>query len=323
MRQRRARGPWYLITGFILGALLGLAYAWVADPIEYVDTAPVSLRTDFKDEYRALIASAYVANGDLARAEARLALLGDADVARVLAEQAQRAMAEGKSPQDAQALGLLAVAVGEGLTPAPVTPVPSATPTIEPSNTVTPSISPTASGDLITTITSTITVTVTTTLDAGVTGTPEDNPGPQVSATQTPPPTEVATQTPLPTGTPLPTRTPTATPGAPFVLRDQIFICEQNLRDPLIQVLVEDVDGQPVPGVEAVVNWEEGESHFFTGVKPELGIGYADFMMSPGVVYSLRLVEGGEIISDLTPAECETAGGTRYWGTWLLVFTQP
>lgn len=127
----------------------------------------------------------------------------------------------------------------------------------------------------------------------------------------------------MPTGTPLPTRTPTATPGAPFVLLDQTFICEQSLKDPLLQVLVEDVDRRPVPGVEVVVNWEEGENHFFTGMKPELGTGYADFIMSPGVVYSLRLVDGGEIIPDLTPAECETAAGSRYWGSWLLVFVQP
>lgn len=323
MREKRSRGPWYLITGFLLGAVLGLAYAWIVDPIEYVDTAPVSLRSDFKDEYRALIASAYVANGDLARAEARLALLGDGDVARVLAEQAQRAMAEGRSPEDAQALGLLAIAVGQGLTPAPITVVPSDTPTIAPSNTVVPSASATISGTLITTVPPTTTVTITATLETTVTGTPQDNPGPVATATQTPLPTEEATRTPLATGTPLPTRTSTATPGAPFVLRDQTFICEQTLRDPLIQVLVEDVDGQPVPGVEVVVNWEEGENHFFTGVKPELGMGYADFIMSPGTVYTLRLVEGGEIIPELTPAECETASGSRYWGSWQLVFVQP
>jgi hypothetical protein len=322
MRERRGRGPWYLITGFVLGALLGLAYAWVVDPIEYVDTSPISLRSDFKDEYRALIASAYVANGDLARAEARLALLGDGDVARVLAEQAQRSMAEGRSPQDAQALGVLAIAVGQGLTPAPVTVVPSDTPTIAPSSTFMPLVSPTISGTLVTTVAPTTTITVTATLEAANTGTPEDNPDSEASATQTPP-TGGATRTPLPTGTPLPTRTPTATPGAPFVLRDQNFICEQTLREPLIQVLVEDIDGRPVPGVEVVVNWEEAENHFFTGVKPELGMGYADFIMTPGVMYSLRLVEGGEIISDLTPAECETATGSRYWGSWLLVFVQP
>ena len=322
MREKRSQGPWYLITGFLLGAVLGLAYAWIVDPIEYVDTAPVSLRSDFKDEYRAMIASAYVANGDLARAEARLALLRDRDVARVLAEQAQRALAEGRSPEDAQALGILAVAIGQGLTPAPVTLAPSETPIIAASSTSEFLTSPTIAETSISTITPETTVPLTATLETTITGTPQDNPGSGSSATQTPS-TEEATQTPLATGTPLPTRTPTATPGAPFILLDQSFICEQSLRDPLIQVQVKDIDGRPIPGVEVVVNWDEGENHFFTGLKPELGLGYADFIMSPGTVYTLRLVEGSEIIPELTPAECETPSGSRYWGSWQLVFVQP
>ena len=322
MREKRSRGPWYLITGFLLGAVLGLAYAWIVDPIEYVDTAPVSLRSDFKDEYRALIASAYVANGDLARAEARLALLRDGDAARVLAEQAQRALAEGRSPEDAQALGILAVAIGQGLTPAPVTLVPSQTPSIVGASTSESLTTPTVAETSISTATPEATVPLTATLETTITGTPQDNPGSGNSATQTPS-TEEATQTPLATGTPLPTRTPTATPGAPFILFDHAFICEQSLRDPLIQVQVKDIDGRPIPGVEVVVNWDEGENHFFTGLKPELGLGYADFIMSPGTVYTLRLVEGSEIIPELTPAECETASGSRYWGSWQLVFVQP
>jgi hypothetical protein len=323
MREKRGRGPWYLVTGFVLGAVLGLAYAWVVDPIEYLDTAPISLRADFKDEYRALIASAYVASGDLARAESRLTLLGDGDTARVLAEQAQRAMAEGQSPQDAQALGVLAVAVGQGLTPAAVTPMTSDTPAIAPSSTIAPTLKPTLSPALMTTSAPTVTLTLTSTLEEDIVGTPEDNPGAGDSATETLAPTEDARRTPFPTDTPFPTRTPTATPGAPFVLREQTFVCEQTLRDPLIQVFVEDIDGRPVPGVEVVVNWEEGENHFFTGVKPDLGMGYADFIMTPGVVYSLRLVAGGEIFPDLTPAECETAAGSHYWGSWIMVFEQP
>jgi hypothetical protein len=323
MREKRSRGPWYLITGFVLGAVLGLAYAWIVDPIEYLDTAPISLRADFKDEYRALIASAYVANGDLERAESRLALLGDGDPARVLAEQAQRAMAEGQSPQDAQALGLLAIAVGQGITPAPVTAIPSDTPALDPSSTDPVTLTPAVSPTLLSAITSTVTITSANTLEAAATATPEGNPGAGDLATQTLAATEGTTQPPLPTGTPLPTRTPTATPGAPFVMREQTFICDQDIRDPLIQVFVEDTDGRPVPGIEVVVNWEDGENHFFTGVKPELGMGYADFIMTPGVVYSLRLVAGGEILPDLTPAECETTTGSRYWGSWLLKFEQP
>ncbi|MBI1865988.1 MAG: HD-GYP domain-containing protein, partial [Nitrospirae bacterium] len=43
--------------------------------------------------------------------------------------------------------------------------------------------------------------------------------------------------------------------------------------------------------IEIVVVWDAGEDHFFTGLKPELGQGYADFTMTEGVSYTLRLAE--------------------------------
>ncbi len=109
------RGNWYLITGVVLGIILGILFAWVISPVEYVDTAPESLTNEFKDQYRVLIASAYVANGDLVRAKARLGLLGEADIYLVVAEQAQQMLAEGGSVEEAQALGRLALALGQGI----------------------------------------------------------------------------------------------------------------------------------------------------------------------------------------------------------------
>ena len=101
------------------------------------------------------------------------------------------------------------------------------------------------------------------------------------------------------------------------------MFCKDDLGTPLVIVQAYDAAGQGVPGVEAVVEWDGGESHFFTGLKPELGTGYADFAMTPGVVYTLRLAAGGQIIPNLTPTECEAQDGGRYWGSWVLVFTQP
>jgi len=45
--------------------------------------------------------------------------------------------------------------------------------------------------------------------------------------------------------------------------------------------------------------------------------------MSPEVSYTLRLGEIGQPISYLTPVECQTSRGERYWGSWLLTFNQP
>ncbi|HJS30238.1 MAG TPA: hypothetical protein VJ768_11480, partial [Anaerolineales bacterium] len=73
--MRSDRGPWYLLTGVILGALFGLLYAWVISPVRFVDNPPSAMREDFKDQYRSLIAVAFSASQDLGRAQARLSLL--------------------------------------------------------------------------------------------------------------------------------------------------------------------------------------------------------------------------------------------------------
>ena len=250
MNQRDERGPWYLLTGLVIGVVLGLAYAWLVQPVEYVDTSPASLREDFKDRYRALIAAAYMANGDLVRARARLELLEDEDMFRSLAEQAQRTLAEQGSSEEARALGLLAIALGQGasgqavvITPASQTPTESPTPSATPTASYTPSPAPTDT--LTPTPTSTHTATPTTEPTTGdtpaqtQTSTPEASPTPDADGT----PTE--TPIPRPTDTPTLTLTPTLTPGAPFVLVDSERVCDQALPEPLIQVFAENASGQP------------------------------------------------------------------------------
>lgn len=299
--MRDERGHWYLVTGFVIGIVLGLVYAWLIAPQQRQDTSPASLQPEFKDQYRAMIASAFVATGNLPRAEARLALLGDDEVIQVLAAQAQRTLGEGKSPLEAQAIGLLAVALGEGGSDLIPSPLPSATPT-EAQNTP---ISTQASSNpepLETTSPATQTAT-------GVSQPTNQDPqetGPALSS-----------------ATPLPTRTPTATPGAPFVLQSSTFVCDPDLPNPLIQVVSEDASGDPLPGQEITITWDAGDDFFFTGLKPEIGLGYADFLMEPGLVYQVHMAAGGQSVPDITPAECETESGSRYWGSWLLVFSRP
>jgi hypothetical protein len=80
--------------------------------------------------------------------------------------------------------------------------------------------------------------------------------------------------------------------------------------------------GQPVSGALVIVSWEGGEERFYTGLQPEKGLGYADFTPSPGIVYSVRLGEGGEIAVDLQALRCHQPGGVEYWGAYLLKFIQ-
>ncbi len=114
-QDRNQRGPWYLLTGVIVGLVFGLIYSWFIQPVQYQDTPPASLRSDYKEQYRLMIATAYAANGDLVRAQERLKLLKDDDSARELIEQAQRILASEGNLEDARSLGLLATALELGL----------------------------------------------------------------------------------------------------------------------------------------------------------------------------------------------------------------
>lgn len=307
--RRENRGPWYLLTGIILGGVLGLLYAWTMQPVEYVDTNPGSLRADYKDRYRTMIAAAFQYNHDLVRASARLELLEDDDPYRALAEQAQRTLGEGNSQAEAEALGKLAAAVGEATgvgsvamsSPEVRTPTHTAestlTPTIRPS--LPPTLSPTPAPE---TATPELAVSVTTSAST-------------TASTQTPRPSA----TPSPSSTPTPTRTPTNTPAAPFVLSSTERICESDLPGPLIQVFALDAAEEQIPGVEVIVTWDGGEDHFYTGLQLEQGLGYADFDMSEGVIYAVSVANAGETARDLSVFTC--LGG--FPGSWRLTFQQP
>jgi hypothetical protein len=293
------RGPWYLLTGLVLGAVLGLAYAWFYAPVRYVDASPASLNETDKDQYRALISAAFAANGDLPRARARLNLLNDPDSARVLAVQAQRAMTEGHPEQEVYALGLLAISLSNGEVPSNAFPIlASHTPDLV-IETATPSPEPaTATQEEIVSV------------------------GSVLPGTQGPSATPTVSRL-IPTATPLPTRTATPTPGSPYVLADRTAICDIKLSEPLIMINTLDAADQPVPGVEIIISWSGGEDHLVTGLKPELGLGYGDFYMQPGISYTVHLAEGGELVQGLVSNECETRSGSRYWGSWSLIFSQP
>ena len=101
------RSSWYLLTGIILGLILGLAYAWLINPVIYKSGPPAALGEVDKDFYRVTIAQVFWVTGDLERASLRLVLLEDPDPVDALGAQAQRALATGNDT-DARALALLA-----------------------------------------------------------------------------------------------------------------------------------------------------------------------------------------------------------------------
>lgn len=102
--------PWYLLTGLILGMIVGLVYSLWIDPAVFGNMTPAQLAESDRAAYRLLIAETYAATGNLARAGRRLALLEDMNPVYTLGAQAQRALAAGASVE-ARALASLASAL--------------------------------------------------------------------------------------------------------------------------------------------------------------------------------------------------------------------
>lgn len=316
----KGRGSLYLLTGLFIGLALGLLYTWVFSPAEYLNTNPASMRADYKDAYRAAIAAAYNASGDLSRAQARLNLLKEDDPASILAAQSQRYLAEGYSYNDAVALARLSAALGETPAAAQLTPTVSSavTEAAQIEETPIPVESTPADGEISAEETTQDTEAPTADDE---TGTQEDaNPTQTKEPTITP--TATFTRTPFPTFTPLPTLTATATLSPPYFLLEQALVCEPTYEDAVIQIIVQNAAAEGVPGVEIILQSDQGEEYFFTGLKPELGLGYADYAMTPQNTYSLHIADGGEPV-DLFVPECSDEQDERYWGSWRLVFSHP
>ena len=277
---------WQGLLAFILGAALGLLYSWIISPVSYVNTSPNTLRPDFKDQVRASIAAAYAGTGNLERARARLALLGDVDMAGALNAQAQRMLAAGDSPISVQHVVDLA---GNLQLQAPVG-------------------SPTAFVYVP---------------SARLTATASPRAGPSPDMTQTNIPQQTIEPPPtISTPTRPPTRTPTPSAGAPFELFSRETLCDAGLQQGLIQVIVTDFHRHQLAGAEIIVAWDSGEEHFFTGLKPELGDGYADYAAQSGVTYSVRIASGGAAVTGLTPPTCSADQAAPFTGQIKLTFQQ-
>ncbi len=281
------RFPWKWMLALLGGLGLGLLYSWTIAPLRYVDTTPNTLRADFKDRFRSAIAASYSATHNLDRARARLALLGDADPVQELTAQAQRMLASGESFDLVQQVANLASDLKSG--------VASVLPSATAGSSVDTEAAPSGG--------------------SGVEAPTAPLQSPAVEETHTP--------MILDTPTPRPTRTPVPTAGAPFFLVAEDIVCNPNLTYGLLQVSVMDSRRHQMAGVEINISWNGGEEHFFTGLKPEIANGYADYIMQPGVTYSVRAGETGNPVPNLTAPTCPDTNGQTYTGGLKLIFQQP
>ncbi len=287
--MKEARGSWYLITGLFIGVVIGLLTAWLLVPVEFVNTSPATLRADFKNEYRYLIANAYAATGNLGRAKARLNLLQDTDSAAALINQAQALSAAGASIESVQVLEGLANILNTSPQPNQLNATPF--PTLE-----------SASNNLT----------------SSPTSLPIDNNALTPTVTHLP----SSTPTFAFTVTPKPTRTPTATPGSPFALVRQSTFCRVN-QPGLLQIWLTDSAGQPAAGIEITITWANGQDTFFTGLKPEINNGYADYHLSNDIEYAVGLSGGNTRITGIRTGQCKDDSIGNYAGGVELIFNQP
>jgi hypothetical protein len=85
----------------------------------------------------------------------------------------------------------------------------------------------------------------------------------------------------------------------------------------LLSVVVYDAQGDPLPNVELLIRWPEGEDRFFTGLKPEQGAGYADYALTAGQSYQVGIVGiESDVAQDIVVDAC--ADGAL--ASWELVF---
>ena len=260
--MRRA-APVVLLLALAAGVAGGLLYAWMLDPVESYESAPRALRLKDKYIYLALIGDLYAQEGDLARAESRLAALGVEADGQVLADLLADHLDAGGRPEDVRNLARLAETLG-------------------------------AKGGVLNVFA----------LEPASSPEPTDTVAPQA----TEPPTVAPSPTPAPT----------------FLLAEQTAVCGEPGLPGSILVWVRDAEGNGLASMEIVVSWNTGEDRFFTGLWPEMGEGYADFQMAPGVDYDVTLAgfradtaEG--LSSDLSAGICPTDTLAL---NWRLAFQQ-
>ena len=291
------RIPWDVLLALLAGLGLGLVYSWIISPARIIDAQPFALRADFKDQYRSVIAAAYNATGNLPRAKARLSLLGDSDPVEALNAQAQRMRAGeasgvgGEQFEHPDQVAALALALDGDHGDAAL-----ATPTAEFAN----------NSDEISTVTL-----------------PPPPPDVPIVLTETPEVSETQPTVTIGAPTPRPTRTAIPTLGAPFALTGQESICDSNLPDGLLQVLVLNSNRRQLAGVEIIVTWDGGKEQFFTGLKPELGNGYADYIMTADITYAIQLARGSDVAVGIVAPTCQAVNGEAFFGGVKLTFQQP
>jgi len=96
---------------FALGVTAGLIYGWVIAPVQYTETAPASLRADYRTDYVLMVAETFHVEQDAALAVRRLSVLGSEPPETIVLQALDFAQQGGYVQEDLSLLAALAQAV--------------------------------------------------------------------------------------------------------------------------------------------------------------------------------------------------------------------
>ncbi len=151
-------------------------------------------------------------------------------------------------------------------------------------------------------------------------------PRPSPTITRTVPSTPTAVAAITASTAPTPTvAAPTVVIPAFRLIERTSLTCSDEPEQAHLRFFVRDASGKDLPNVAIEIRWATGDDTVYTGLKPERGVGYADFQAAPDT-YSVSILNAtGESARDLRvgepPANCRSDRGATPRG-WKLVFQQ-
>lgn len=290
-RYYRPRRPisWFaLILGLIGGIAGGLYVAWVAAPVEEVDTAPWQLNSQGRADYTVAVMLAYSQDSDLNKAVTRLLELRiDGDPIQHVADTACNLARTGYVAEPGGDTAIRAMMTfyqlqgRTGCADQVMPAVPQASPTPNLLIAATPTLPPPP--------TKTNTPDGGTSTDGGVTPTPT---------------VRVA---------------PTVAPQQAFAIVRQERFCDADFPG-IIEIYVQETGGAPLAGQRVRAKWNDGESVFVTGVKPGRGADYADFSMTPDISYTVEMPGLSDPSDVMISSGCFDATGAQTQSSYRVVF---
>ena len=290
-RYNRPRRPfsWIgILLGLVLGAAGGFYWAWEVSPIVEFDTEPWQLTPNDKSAYIVAIMLRYDSDGDIGAAvQSLIDLRLSGDTFQAVADTACQLATSGyvNNTSGLRAIrAMMSFYQAQGRTGCADTLIQAA-------------------GSAATQVVEITVPTSTATL-----------PAPD---TKTPTPNSASNETP----TPNLLIVPTSVPQSDFIFVNATTFCDST-NSGVIQVNVYEIDGATgVPGQAIRARWENQTNTFFTGLKPERGAGYADFVMQPDVSYILDMPGASDPIPQpLIAVTCTTPDGQRATISYRVIF---